>query len=66
MLRASHLNAGKVRWVVVVEWVGGDATVELLDVVVPLRAQVVDEVVVLVLLLQEALDLEEGKGTKTQ
>ena len=55
---SAHLDACKVWRVVVVERVCGDAAVELLRVVESLRAQVVDEVVALVFLLQETLDLK--------
>ena len=57
----AHLDGVEVRRVVVVERVGGHSPVELVGVVEPLRAEVVEEVVAAVLLLQEALHLGKKK-----
>lgn len=56
-ISAKGLDGGKEGRVVVVKGVGGHAAIKLLGVVEPLRAQVVDEVVVLMFHLQEAFDV---------
>ena len=57
-------SSPKVRRVVVIEGVRGHAVVELLLVVEPLRAEVVDEVVALVLLLKKTLDVIQRVSVK--
>ena len=56
---AEGFDRAEVRGVVVVEWVRGHAVVELLGVVGPLRAEVVDEVVVQVVLVKVLLHLKQ-------